>query len=233
MSALLVYCLLLQDLPNGVSKRVDSLRAALKDERAAAGAELLETFDEQLKMLGNMPGITAEQRLAQMEAVQGERAAFKHAGALPFSAGLRAAAKQYLGRVLPAEVRLMRELDRAAMVATKQGNVKLARELLDEKNDVPTIVARFRCTYRHPSGRIDTWEYHLFSDGTANRHIPNWDLHPKTWSVGPKNINLVVINVTPESPKGGFKDVCTLDPDGRGFDAGNQLGAKYRAVRID
>ncbi len=233
MLALIVWSLMGQDLPGGIEKKLDALRSTLQEERATGRTALLEAIDDHMKMLGNAPGLTAEVRLDQMTAVQREREAFSKNGSLPFSAGLRDAAKTYLGRVLPAEVRLMKELDRAATVATKQGQVDLAKQLLREKEAIPTIVARYRCSYNEPNGRVRTWEYHLYSDGTANRETPKWDVHPKTWSVGPKNLNLVIINVTPESPKGGFKDVCTLDPDGRGFDAANQLGAKFRGVRID
>lgn len=233
MTWFVLFSLLAQDLPGGVTKKLETLREAVKSEREAATAVMLGAFDNHLKKIENAPGMNAEARLEQLAAVQAERNAFDKRGTLPLSLGMRDASKAYLGRVGPAESRLMKELNRGATIATKEGQTGLANKLLDEKNAIPTIVARYRCTYSAPSGRVSTWEFHLYSDGTVNRNYEKWNVHPKSWSYGPSTSTLVIINVTSESPKGGFKDVCKLDPDGRGFDATNQLGGKYRGVRLD
>ena len=55
--------------------------------------------------------------------------------------------------------------------------------------------------------------------------------HPKSWEF--KKDKIVITNVTASSPKGGFKDTCTIHPDGQKFDAKNQLGAVFTGKRID
>lgn len=233
MTLILLLLALPMDLPASTEKKLQSLRDVVQEERQTAGEVLLDAIDVHKKMVANQSGRSAEVRLEQAEAIEREREAFVKNQSLPLSAGLRDESLTYLKRVAVAEGRLMKALDQAASAATKDGDTALAKKLLNEKDSVPQVFAKFRCTYREPSGRINTWEWHWYSDGTMNRDFAKWNVHPKWWKFDPKTQQFTLINVTTESPKGGFKDVCKLDPDGRGFDGTNQLGGKYRGQRID
>lgn len=233
MTLILFVLLLPMELPASTEKKLQSLREVVQEERQAAGAALLEAIDAHKKLVANQRGLSAEVRLEQVETIEREHDAFTSQRSLPLSASLRDDSMAYLQRVAVVEARLMKVLDQAAAAATKDGDTALARKLLAERDGVPQVFARFRCTYREPGGRINTWEWHWYSDGTMNRDYSKWNVHPKWWKFDAKTQQFTLINVTTESPKGGFKDVSKLDPDGRGFDGANQLGGKYRGVRID
>jgi hypothetical protein len=233
----MVFVLLLSvvstDLPASTEKKLESLRHAVGAEREAAGAVLLNAIDTHKKMVANQPGLPAETRINHAAAVDRERSSFVSHQSLPLSAGLRDDSLAYLDRVAKVEAKLMKALDQAAAAATKDGDTHLAKTLISEKKSVPQVFAKFHCTFRWPGGRTDVWEWQWYSDGTMNRDFAKWDVHPKWWRFDLKKQQFVLTNVTAESPKGGFKDVCKLDADGRGFDGTNQNGGKYRAVRVD
>lgn len=233
MTVMLLLLALPMDLPTSTAKKLQSHRDVLEEERQAAGAVLLDAIDAHKRMVANLPGFGAEVRLEQAEAVERERRAFVQNRSLPLSAGLRNESLVYLTRVAVAEGRLIKALDQAATAATKEGDMSLAKKLLAEKEDVPQVFAKFRCAFRWPGGRTDVWEWHWYTDGTMNRDYEKWTVHPKWWKFDPKTQRFTLTNVTSESPKGGFKDVCQLDPDGAGFDGTNQFGGKYRGVRLD
>ena len=95
----------------------------------------------------------------------------------------------------------------------------------------PGHPARWLCTIKQSNGRIEHFKFTLYSDFSVNRFADDNGKHPKSWEF--KKDKIVITNVTASSPKGGFKDTCTIHPDGQKFDAKNQLGAVFTGKRID
>ena len=95
----------------------------------------------------------------------------------------------------------------------------------------PGHSARWLCTIKQSNGRIEHFKFTLYSDFSVNRFADDNGKHPKSWEF--KKDKIVITNVTASSPKGGFKDTCTIHPDGQKFDAKNQLGAVFTGKRID
>lgn len=95
----------------------------------------------------------------------------------------------------------------------------------------PHEVRKWLCSFRNPSGRIDQFTFTLYSDFSVNRFADDNGTHPKFWEF--KKDKIVITNVTASSPQGGFKDTCTIHPDGQKLDAKNQLGGIFTGVRID
>ena len=218
------------ELSDGLKKSLEASLATHKEECDAAKETLLKAFDTEIAQVRGEKG-NAEGRLQLIESLEVEKKTFETTGHLPFSLRMRPAIAAYMKRVAVSGGRVAKVYDQAITALTKSKDDQAAAAMIREKDQVPHEVGKWLCSIRNPSGRIDQFTFTLYSDFSVNRFADDKGTHPKSWEF--KKDKIVITNVTASSPKGGFKDTCTIHPDGQKFDAKNQLGGVFTGVRID
>ena len=218
------------ELSDGLKKSLEASLATHKEECDAAKEVILKAFDTEIAQVRGEKG-NAETRLQLIEAIEVEKKTFEATGHLPFSLRMRPAIAAYMKRVAVSGGRVAKVYDQVITALTKSKDDQAAAAMIREKDQMPHEVGKWLCSIRNPSGRIDQFTFTLYSDFSVNRFVDDKGTHPKSWEF--KKDKIVITNVTASSPKGGFKDTCTIHPDGQKFDAKNQLGGVFTGVRID
>ena len=218
------------ELSDGLKKSLEASLATHKEECDTAKEVLLKAFDTEIAQVRGEKG-SAETRLQLIEALEVEKKTFESKGHLPFSPRMRPAIADYLKRVAVSGGRVAKVYDQAITALTKSKDDQAAAAMIREKDQVPQEVGKWLCTIKQSNGRIEHFKFTLYSDFSVNRFADDKGTHPKSWEF--KKDKIVITNVTASSPKGGFKDTCTIHPDGQKFDAKNQLGGVFTGKRID
>ena len=218
------------ELSDGLKKSLEASLATHKEECDAAKETLLKAFETEITQVRGEKG-NAEGRLQLIESLEVEKKTFETTGHLPFSLRMRPAIAAYMKRVAISSGRVAKVYDQAITALTKSKDDQAAAAMIRDKDRVPLEVGKWLCSIKNASGRIEQFTFTLYSDFSVNRFADDNGTHPKSWEF--KKDKIVITNITASSPKGGFKDTCTIHPDGQKFDAKNQLGGVFTGVRID
>jgi len=230
LTALIIFVLLTvtrpvaAELSDGLKKSLEASLATHKEECDAAKETLLKAFETEITQVRGEKG-NAEGRLQLIESLEVEKKTFETTGHLPFSLRMRPAIAAYMKRVAISSGRVAKVYDQAITALTKSKDDQAAAAMIRDKDRVPLEVGKWLCSIKNASGRIEQFTFTLYSDFSVNRFADDNGTHPKSWEF--KKDKIVITNITASSPKGGFKDTCTIHPDGQKFDAKNQLGGVF------
>lgn len=200
------------------------------DACVKASLHLLTAFSDTRNALEKNSLIPAERRLEIIESLRDEEATFQTFGYLPFSELMRPATARYLVEFNASASKLTRAYDRVIKMVTRKHGLEQAQRLIEEKASIAKPIAKWHCRHSYPR-QHETFTWILYTDFTVNPDSDGKDAYPKLWIL---NTDAVVIrNVCPGCPRGGFRDTCRIRWDGQQFEARNQRGGVYVGLRVN
>ena len=195
-----------------------------------ASATLLDAFSDARAKAEKLESLPHASRLEMISALRDEEATFVSYGYLPFSIAMRPATLNYLSEFNSSARKLSRMYDIVINLVSRDKGLEQAQKLIDEKNAISRPVGKWHCRLSYPR-QNETFTWELYSDFTVNPDHDGRDAYPKSWILSANS--MVIINVCPGSPRGGFKDVCKVRWDEQQFEARNQRGGMYVGHRVN
>ena len=197
---------------------------------ARASTRLLEAFSMARTEVEKSASTSHERRLEIISALRDEEVNFQTFGYLPFSALMRPATASYLVEFNTSARKLSRSYDRVITMVTKKHGLEQAQRLIEEKSEIAKPIAKWHCRLSFPR-QHETFTWVLYTDFTVNPDNDGKDAYPKSWTLNTETV--VIINVCPGCPKGGFRDTCRIRWDGQQLEARNQRGGVYVGHRVN
>jgi endonuclease YncB( thermonuclease family) len=194
-----------------LSGQLQKAKARWQTAQEQAQRRIASRFDKAIARLDN----STERDLAA--AMKRQKEIFLRRGFLPWSSSMRDARTAYEQAMESAASQLRREFEKAISKAKHDHDDEAVEALVAEEEVAlaPKIIGICDCVMGNRKFR-----FFLFSNHT----IQNPD-GPGSWTLN--DDQLVITNVTPNSPPEGFIDTCTIDPEGSTFSAVNQSGGSY------
>lgn len=205
-------------------------KASHEDACARASKRLLEAFSDTRKQVEKSTSVLPESRLGVIASLREEEATFQTFGYLPFSTLMRPATARYLREFNTSARKLARAYDRVIRLVTKKHGLEQAQRLIDEKSAIAKPIAKWHCRLSYPR-QHETFTWVLYTDFTVNPDNDGKDAYPKAWALNTDAV--MIINVCPGCPRGGFRDTCRIRWDGQQIEARNQRGGVYVGHRVN
>ncbi len=195
-----------------------------------ASIRLLDAFNNTREEVEKTTSLPQKRRLEIIAALREEEVAFQTFRYLPFSTLMRPATASYLVEFNASARKLARTYDRVINEVTKKHGLEQAQRLIEEKSSIAKPVAKWHCRLSYPR-QHETFTWVLYTDFTVNPDNDGKDAYPKSWTLNTDAV--VIINVCPGCPRGGFRDTCRIRWDGQQIEARNQRGGVYVGHRVN